>query len=132
MAVTGSAPVLRPSSARAALRITGAAEALAGAALATRPVTVAALAGGTPPPLWIVRVLGARMVAQGVLEIARPAPAVAMGGAVVDGSHALSMVAAAVLSRRFRRPALASAALAGLTSTALLGVFARAASHPRA
>jgi hypothetical protein len=116
----------RRPGARSSLRVLGVAEAAAGVVLAGRPRSVIARVDGGRggPPPWVVRLLGGRMVAQGLVEAARPGPAVAVGGAALDGSHALSMLALAVVSRRLRPPALASALLAGATA-ALLAVAAR-------
>jgi hypothetical protein len=59
-----------------------------------------------------VRLLGARQVVQASVSAARPMREVLVLGAVVDGLHAASMVGLAVGVRRYRRPAMASAAIA--------------------
>ncbi|MGN6606924.1 MAG: hypothetical protein ACTHMS_07935 [Jatrophihabitans sp.] len=113
------------------IRAIGLVEAVTGALLATRPNAMITLVDRhrAGPPVWLVRVLGARMLVQGAVEIARPLPVVAMGGAAVDASHALSMLPVVIASRRFRRPASVSGAVAGATAAALLGAFVRATSH---
>jgi hypothetical protein len=70
-----------------------------------------------------VRLLGARYLAQGVAQIAWPRPAVLQASAVVDGLHALSMVALAAASPTYRRSASfsASVAFACATANALAG-----------
>ncbi|MGH9116242.1 MAG: hypothetical protein ACRDWW_10505, partial [Acidimicrobiales bacterium] len=57
----------------------------------------------------VVRLLGARHVAQALLSGSQPARGVLALGAEVDVSHALTMLALALLVRTYRRPALASA-----------------------
>jgi hypothetical protein len=57
----------------------------------------------------VVRVLGGRQLGQALLTGIEPDARVAAVGAVVDGVHALSMLALAWRSTRWRRPALAEA-----------------------
>lgn len=86
-----------------------------GAALLLRPTGLGRLAAGgaEPPPPAIVRLLGGRMAAQGLLLLGRVSDGRAFRvGAAVDGCHAASMVAAAAAFPRFRRAAAASAAIA--------------------
>ena len=66
----------------------------------------------------VVRVLGARQIAQTAASWVRPTPAVLRLGAEVDALHCASMLVLAILSRRWRRPALASAAIAGMLARA--------------
>jgi hypothetical protein len=86
------------------------------------PARVAALAAGngTRPASTIIRLLGARMAAQGVAQLVRPSAGMAQLVAVVEGLHGSSMVGLAVLSPRYRRPALIAAAVAGLSGAAEL------------
>jgi len=100
-----------------------------GAVLLTRPGTVAQTVGGASPPALVVRLLGARMLAQGLIESVRPTRGVLLAGSGVDAAHALSMVAAAARWPAYRRSALASAAtaaLAAMLGTALATALARA------
>lgn len=116
------------STAGTAPRVFATASAATGLALLLRAERIAAAAGrraGRPDPR-IVRVLGARQVAQAVLTLVRPTSAVLALGAAVDASHAASMVALAGASPRFRRPALASATVAGVA----VGVGAALARRP--
>ncbi len=68
----------------------------------------------------VVRLLGGRQLGQALMMYLAPDVPVAAAGAVVDGIHAMSMVALALLSSRWRRAALAEAAMA----TALAGAGA--------
>ena len=70
----------------------------------------------------VCRALGARELAQAAVSAAVPAPAALAVGVAVDVTHALSMIGVATFSRRHRRAALTSAALA--TAFAALGVAA--------
>ena len=109
--------------------VVGVGQLLAGAFLLARPGPVTARIAGAPstePPVWLVRVLGARMAVQGLTEAVWPTRRAARCGATVDLLHALSMAAVAVGSRRFRRPALTSMAVAA-ASAAVLDLTARAA-----
>lgn len=83
----------------------------------------------TPPPSWggpgcdrrstvAVRVLGGRQLVQALVTYLAPEAKVATAGAAVDAIHALSMVALAMISSRWRRAALTEAVVA----TALAGV----------
>ena len=64
--------------------------------------------------LRVVRVLGARQVTQAGLALAFPAEPLLGLGVGVDALHALSMVPLALVTPRWRRPALVS----GLTAAA--------------
>jgi hypothetical protein len=75
-----------------------------------------------PATLRVVRVLGARQVAQAGLALAFPAEPLAGLGVGVDALHALSMVPVAVATPRWRRPALVSGLMA--TAFAMAGVLA--------
>lgn len=98
---------------------------LAGAALTARPRAVADRLSGPgerPAPAWVTRVLGARMLAQGMVEAVRPTPDLLLAGALVDMTHAASMVPAAEWWREYRRAAIASGA--GALACALLATAA--------
>jgi hypothetical protein len=99
-----------------------------GALLIARPEAVARACSGAPnavPQAWIVRLLGARMLLQALVEAARPRRRILDGGIATDAAHGASMVALAAASRRYRRPAAISAAAAGVS--ALLGLTCRTA-----
>lgn len=64
----------------------------------------------------LVRLLGARQLAQAALIATRPTAARILAGSVVDGLHAISMLLVARTSPRLSEPALASAAAASLLS----------------
>ena len=68
--------------------------------------------GGAVPDPRIVQVLGTRQLAQAALTFVVPTAPVLALGAGIDASHAASMFALAGASRRYRRPALLSAAVA--------------------
>ncbi len=75
-----------------------------------------------PTTLRVVRVLGARQLAQAGLALAFPAEPLLGLGAGVDALHALSMVPLAVATPRWRRPALVSGLMAAAFAAA--GVLA--------
>ena len=60
----------------------------------------------------IIRVLGARQLAQAAATAVQPTAAVHALGAEADAAHALSMVTLGLLSHRWRRAAFADAVLA--------------------
>jgi hypothetical protein len=76
----------------------------------------------------VVRILGVRHLAQAVLTLWRPSPAVFLAGAGIDACHAVSMVALAAWDPRMRRAGIADAtAAAAFTATgALTGAGAAA------
>jgi hypothetical protein len=89
--------------------------------LLVRPSGVARRAGGKQrpvPPAWLVRVLGARSVLQGLVTGLAPQPSVLAAGAVVDTTHALSMVPVMIASARYRRVAALSTAVAVASAAA--------------
>jgi hypothetical protein len=90
----------------------------AGLPLLAVPERVGELAagGGARPDPRIVRLLGARMAAQGAALLVRPSAGAWRLAAAVDAAHGSSMVGLAVLSPRYRRPALVSAAVAGVSA----------------
>lgn len=73
----------------------------------------------------VIRVLGARQLAQALATGEEPTVAVLLLGAEVDIAHATSMVALALSSRRWRRAGLADA----LVATGLASVGAAAAAR---
>lgn len=91
----------------------------------TRLATVASF-GGRPPAGWLVRLLGARMLAQSAVELVRTTRTVVRLGAAVDAMHAASMLAVAVRRPGYRHAALTSAAIAGTSAAAGLVTSARA------
>lgn len=68
-------------------------------------------------PTAVARLLGARLLAQSVLEYARPTRNVAVAGLAVDVVHAGSMVLIATADPQYRRVALASALVAVSAAT---------------
>ena len=78
----------------------------------------------------VARILGARHLAQAVLTLWRPRPAVLLAGAGIDACHAASMLALAAADPRVRRAGIADAVTAAaFTATgALTGASAGAAS----
>ena len=95
------------------IRTAAAAGLAAGLALLTRPGTVAArLAPAYPRDrLGVVRLLGARLVAQHTAVLAAPRPEVLRGAAAVDLLHAASMLPL-LRSPRYGRAARISGAVA--------------------
>jgi hypothetical protein len=90
-----------------------------GALLLTAPQAVLRAAGHREPSgaVTVVRVLGARHLAQGLVTAAVPTGPVVALGAVVDGLHAASQFALAAAAPRWRRAGLAD----GLLATAFGG-----------
>ena len=84
--------------------------------------------GAPVPAAWLVRVLGARLVLQHALVLARPTRGIVLAGAAVDVLHAASMVPAALRWREYRRPAAVSA---GSALTSALAQVATAPAAPR-
>ncbi|MDT0263696.1 hypothetical protein [Jatrophihabitans lederbergiae] len=101
-------------------RTLAAAQCGAGTVLLTRPRSVAsAVSGqGAQPAAWLVQLLGARLLIQGVVLLLRPSRRTALAGAAVDAAHCLSMLAAAEVSRPHRRAALISAVAAAASALA--------------
>jgi hypothetical protein len=99
---------------------------IGGAVLLLRPDPVRrALSSSTsaPPPGWVVRLLGGRLIAQGIVTTVRPDRAVVLTSVGVDAVHAASMILTAALLPRYRRAALVSAAAAsGSAALALLSL----------
>lgn len=107
---------------RSTTRVLAAVLAAANLTLVVKPdEVVAALAPGpTRPPRWLVRLLGARVVLQQLVVFTAPTRRLVLLGVAVDGLHAASMVAAAIIWPPQRRAASVSAASA--TSSAVLGL----------
>jgi hypothetical protein len=115
----------------AAIRVLAASQGVAGLVLLVRPGDVLDALAPAPahPPHWLVRLLGARVVIQQAVVAAAPSRRLVLAGVAVDGLHAASMVAAALVWPRQRRAATVSALSA--TASAVLGwVTAPAAPHP--
>jgi hypothetical protein len=95
------------------VRLLSFAGATAGLALLVRPHrTVAALCPELPGSrIWVVRVLGARMVVQHAVLLATPRPSVVRVAAAVDLGHAATM-APFVASARYGRAARISGGVA--------------------
>jgi hypothetical protein len=116
------------ASPRATLRVLAAVQTAGAVVLAVYPDRATKLVGADrhlAPPTWIVRVLGVRSGLQGAAELAWPTPAAAWTGAAIDAAHAASMAAVALASRRYRRAALLSGALAAGSAIALASTAAR-------
>ncbi len=95
-----------------------------GAALLCAPGLALGLCTGQAPSQRaraVVRILGARHLAQAVLTLWRPRPAVLLAGAGIDACHAASMLALAVADPRMRIAGIADgAAAAAFTATGAL------------
>jgi hypothetical protein len=90
--------------------------------LAQPPAVLRVIAGGQDvPPSWIVRVLGIRTLAQGLVEITRPSRRLLRVGVAVDLTHAASMLAVARVWPAYRRAALTSAG--STAASAIVGVL---------
>lgn len=72
--------------------------------------------GRAAPHSWVVRLLGARSVAQHALLLAHPTRQAVQLGAVADVVHAASMAPAAALWPRYRRAAAISAAFSTVSA----------------
>src|SRR4051794_21092476 len=92
----------------------GLARAAVGGLVMTGAPQLVAVLRGPRGAVTLARVLGLRDVVQGALMVARPSTTVLRAGAVVDGLHLTTMVAAAALVRDARRLAGAAAAQAAL------------------
>lgn len=95
----------------AVVRAIGLARAVSGLALLLRPGRMGQVANGgaPPPPAWILRLLGARLLGQGGVELLAPQRPVLLAGAGIDAIHGASMIAAAAYWPKYRRAATASA-----------------------
>jgi hypothetical protein len=101
-----------------------------GGVLLARPeAVVRAVCGGPVPPTSVVRVLGLRRLGQEALLLAAPSRTTGFVAAGTDVLHALTMLGAARIWPQYRRAALTSAAVAGI-SAALAGTTADRAGRP--
>ncbi len=86
------------------------------AVLLAAPGRVLAVSHGDDPhnstARWVLRVLGARHLAQTAVELAGPRPTVQYIGTGVDAIHALTSAGLAAVDRRWRRSAIIDAAVA--------------------
>jgi hypothetical protein len=79
------------------------------------PRRLLAVAGGDPddqPSRAVMRILGARQLAQAGLSGLSPTPAVLAMGVWVDAAHAVSALGFAALRPAYARPALVDSAIA--------------------
>jgi len=125
------APLLSP--ARVSRVLFPAVRACYGAALLCAPGLALGLCSARSPSQRaraVVRILGARHLAQAVLTLWRPSPAVLLSGAGIDACHAASMLALAVAEPQLRTAGIADCAAAtAFTATgALAGAGAGAVS----
>lgn len=95
------------------MKLASSARALLGAAELARPSLLVAQHQPDALTLRVIRVLGARDLAQAWLTVSVPTRRVVRAGVVVDLLHAASMLALAAADQRRRRTALTSAAWAG-------------------
>ena len=86
-------------------------------------------AGESGTAVWVARILGARHSAQALATAGHPPGAVLALGAEVDATHAATMLAVGVMSRRWRRPAVRDALIAAALAGAGLAA-ARSAPEP--
>jgi hypothetical protein len=94
-------------------RLIGAGSVIAGVTLLAAPGPVCDFVSDTGArPTGVTRLLGARYLAQGVAQLGWPRPVVLRASAVIDGLHALSMVALSSASPTYRRLASVSAVAA--------------------
>lgn len=111
-------------------RLMAGAGAASGVVLLGRPRQVVdALAPAFPRErLWLVRALGARLVAQHGAVLAAPGPRLVRLGSAVDLVHAASMVPF-VASHRYGRAARISGGLAAAYAAVALAVVPRSRGH---
>jgi hypothetical protein len=107
----------------------GAIRAAWGAALLLAPDAVLRAVGGRPDALArrVSRVLGARELVQARLAAGHRSCSAAWAGALVDATHAATMLALAIRRPTYRRPAAASALTAA--SFAIAGLRAALATQ---
>ena len=111
---------MRRDTRRSLARVWGVATAAMGLGFVIRPHVLAGMAtsGRHTPENTVVRILGGRQLLQGSMIALEPTPLLIAGGTVVDGIHVSSMLVIAMLSRRYRKAALTSAAVAGASGLA--------------
>lgn len=92
----------------------GATQGLIGIFLIMRPHRVSRKIsrGQSAVPTWLVRLLGARLSCQGCWLMASDSDESLVLGCIVEAVHGSTMVTAAIVAPRYRRSALAAAALA--------------------
>jgi hypothetical protein len=78
------------------------------------------------PPTWVVRLLGARMLAQHAVVVVAPDRPVVALSAAVEGLHAASVLVTAAVMPSCRRAGLVSAGIAGAASLAGMLAMPRA------
>ncbi len=94
-----------------------------GLALLARPTALGGGSSAATPPSAVVRLLGSRYAAQGLVQLANRGDRVLTASVAIDATHLLTMVVAAQHYPRFRRAATLSgavAAVAALAGTTLL------------
>ncbi len=103
-----------------------------GAVLLARPGLVARAVSDehSRVPSSVVQLLGTRYLVQGAAQLGWPTVTVLRGAAVVDGLHAMTMLAVAWRRADYRRPALVSATVA-LGSAAVCTLSSRHSSRAR-
>ena len=96
------------------IRIWGVSQVGLGSLLLIAPRLVSTTVAGPEPavPSWLVRLLGARLIGQGGLLMARPTSEALAAGRAIDILHGSSMLIAAVAEPAYRRSALTSGAVA--------------------
>jgi hypothetical protein len=109
----------RTTTGRRLTRLVAVPGALWGTAMLLRPgdVTRSVCGGGPGPAAWIVRVLGARLLAQNVVTLVRPTREVVLAGAAADALHAASMVAARARWPEHARPIWVSGSTSVVSAT---------------
>jgi hypothetical protein len=111
--------VSTPGRRREARLLAGAHLAQAAMLLAAPPGVLRSIAGDHGvPPVWIVRVLGVRILVQAAPEAISASPNILRLGVLVDLAHGASMLAAARVWPRYHRAALVSAVSAGASAVA--------------
>jgi hypothetical protein len=93
----------------------------AGALALCSPERLTRLACGATtarPPAWLVRLLGARYLAQAAAELGHPTRRVWLVSSAIDNVHAATMVAAAFTWPSYRRAALVSGGFASCSAVA--------------
>jgi hypothetical protein len=80
--------------------------------LAPRFIATAAAGRGGHVPIWVVRLLGARMLLQGCWLAQRPTDTVLSAGTCIEAVHGTTMLCVAGVDPRDRSAALKAATLA--------------------
>lgn len=105
---------------RTVTRVTSAGLATWGAVLLAWPEQVATVVAPhtREPRAWVIRLLGARLLAQHGLLTLIPDRHLVIASATVDGIHTASMLVMAATLPRYRRVTLLSAVVAGAATVA--------------